>query len=114
MPKNVPSSEGEAFVKELHTAGKGKAKGELGVLKPGDEGYGQKASSELPQPTGPRVERMPDFQLSEDHEPEEFVRVVVPDPDPEQPTREIVLFSGPRKLYNQMVKAIEKDKAKSK
>lgn len=107
QPSPEASPEGTDFVHR--TKGKGHAKAELDVLRPGDEGYGRKASSELPQPKGMRVEVVKNHQLSEDHEPEDMVRVIGPHPNKEtHPDGEVVLFSGNQKQFNQLKKAIAK------
>lgn len=95
---------GDEFVHKVK--GKAKATGNVDVLKPGDSGYGKKASSELPKLKGPRVETEKGFQLSEDDEPEDFVRVILPDPHNKH--GEIVAFSGSKKLFEQLKATISK------
>lgn len=101
------SAEGTEFVHR--SVGRAKARANLDALRPGDPGYGEKASSELPQPKGVRVETTKGHQLSEDHDPEDLVRVIAPHPNKEtHPDGEVVLFSGTTKQFNQLKKAISK------
>src|SRR5688572_27492552 len=98
---------GDEFVHKAK--GTARAKGNVDVLRPGDPGYGGKASSELPQPKGLRLEKEAGFQRSEDDDEEDMVRVI--DTDPNDKNREIVIFSGSQKQLDRLMKVAGEGKA---
>lgn len=89
----------------LATKGKARAAGNLDVIKPGDPDHGK--SNTAPRGKGLRVESEKGFQLDADSDEEEMVRVF--DAHPEHKGEDVVLFSGTRKQFNQLKKAIQKD-----
>jgi len=86
---------------DLATQGRARATGNLDVIRPGDPDYGK--SSAKPHAKGLRVESEKGFQLSEDHDPTEMVRVF--DKSPDHKDADIVLFSGTRRQLQNLVAA---------